>query len=226
MATRKRRTAAQKRATAKLVAYNRSRKRAAKRAPAKRRRRNPIAAPAARRRRTPVRAARRRRNPIARRRRRNPIARRGMINRIINNAVMPAVSATGGALLLDVAWAYLPIPATVKTGAFKHVAKALGAVVLSEMAGMVVSKKTAESMGVGALTVVMHSAGKEAMGRFFPTVKMDGIGYMSPAMITNDMGYYAGPGRLPAAAGNAATMGYYPPTVVSGSLETESNYRY
>lgn len=242
MATPKRRSAAQKRATAKLVAASKARakaRRVARRKPAtgytvgnvpiRRRRMNPIrrrrAAPATRRS-NPILGSRRR-SPV---RRRNPIVRKGFFGKVLDRTVMPAVSAAGGALLLDTAWAYLPLPANLKNGPLKHLVKGAGAVALGELAAMVVSRKTADNMAVGALTVVMHSAGRELMGKYTPTVRMDGMGYMSPAVVANGMGYYPGAGRgLPVAQGNAPQLGYYPPqqsVMARGPVESEANQRY
>ena len=195
MAARKRRTrrtAAQRAATRKLVAFN---KRGGKRrSPAKRkRRRNPIA------KRRAYRAVRTTTTPT--RRRRNPI-RRGIVDKL----VIPAVTATAGALALDIAWAYLPLPVTIKAGPLKHVAKAAGAIGLSILAGNVVKKSTADAMGLGALTVVLHQAAKEMIQRVAPQVQMDGIGYYSAGLpvggFSDNMGLYVADNAPPAMAGN------------------------
>lgn len=243
MAAKKPRTAAQRRATAKMIAANR------KRSTTTRRRRRPLpagakrsvgytvgSAPVRRRRMNPIR--RRRSNPVLGARRRAPVRRanpirKGFMQKTIDKAVMPAFTAAGGALLLDAAWAYLPIPANLKTGPLKHVIKAVGAIALGELAAMAVSRRTADNMTVGALTVVMHGAGREMLAKYTPTVKMDGMGYMSPAMVAGNsvgMGYYTSQGQgLPRAQGEAPQLGYYPPQAGGGSFattENESTYRY
>ena len=102
---RKARTAKQRAATKKLIAFNR---RGARKAPAKRRRRrNPIVASSAPRRRRAYRATRT--MAPARRRRRNQIRRMGPQG-WMNDIIMPAVTAATGAVAMDMAWGYLPIP--------------------------------------------------------------------------------------------------------------------
>ena len=222
MAARKRRTAAQRAATKKLIAFNKRRAR----------KKNPSSSsPARRRAYTASRTAsppRRRRNPVRkviRHRRRNP-SMKTIGKGIIGGMVMPAVTATGGALALDLAWGYLPIPIQFKTGSTRLLAKSVGAIVLSKLAGFVVSKRTADQMGVGALTVVMHEAAKDLIVKTMPTVKLDGIGYYSPALPSagfsngsggfedvNGMGMYVGrPG--------AVSMGMY----AGGEGEDMGNY--
>lgn len=226
MATRKkRRSAAQKAATRKLVALNKRRSGPTKRrapAPARkvarRRRRNPIVSVTPRRRRRAATSV----APM-RRRRRNPIRAKGMMDSI----VIPALTASAGALALDVAWAYAPIPLNLKVGNLKHVSKAAGAIGLSWLASQVVSKKTAEAMGVGALTVVFHDALREMAAKTMPALKMDGMGYYNagyPAGTLEDpngMGYYP-PAALDANNANNG-MGYYPPTGAVISPEQQYN---
>lgn len=179
----KRRTAAQKAATKKLVALNRRRKnpprarRATPAAPAKRR------APA-RRRAAPVRGIRRRRNPI----------RSGPINAGMD-MVQGAIPAALGAVALDALWANLPLPASIKTGMVGQAAKGVGAVAMALAARRVVSKKTADAMGVGALTVMMHGAIKQLAAQTVPGLNLgcdtgySGMGYYPPASSAN-LGYY------------------------------------
>lgn len=227
--SRKRRSAAQRAATRKLVAFNRSRKRG-KSVSRRRRRRNPIYPTVKPRRKRAYRqaynaTAPKRRRRVSRVRRRNPIRRRTIrTTGILDKLIMPAVSAAAGAISLDILWAYLPLPANIKSGNMKYMAKAAGAIGMSLLAEMVVTKKTAEALGVGALTVVLHQIAKETLQRTMPQVKMDGlgcIGYYNPAMpagtLGNDqMGYYAkpAPGIDPASATNFDSlyeneMGYY-----------------
>jgi len=215
---KKQRTAAQKRATAKLVAFNR-RKARGKSAPVKRRRKAPAkrrstgrAAPVARRRASSV--AKRRAAPL--RRRRNPIKRKaGMVDTYL----YPALIASSGALAVDIIWSYLPIPDAIKVGPMRHPAKVAIAVGASMLAGNVVNKDTADLMGVGAITVIGHNALRELVGTYVPGLKMDGIGYMSPAVIAGqeNMGYYPD------------GMGYYPPQAqpgITANAEGEQNYSY
>lgn len=232
---KKPRTAAQKRATKKLVALNKKRAAAKGRSknPSKRTTKKRTSTMAAKKRRTAAQRAatkklvalnkrrakggvKRKRNPIHRKtsrvtRRRNPIRRAG----VVNNIVMPAVTAASGALALDIAWAHLPLPANIKSGNLKYAAKALGAVGLSMAAGMVVNKRTADAMGIGALTVVAHQMARDLLSRTVPALKMDGMGYYSAGMPMgspeDNMGLYVN--------GQNANMGLY----VNG---TENGYSY
>ena len=217
-----RRTAAQKAATRKLVARNRGRKRVTRRRRKNPSTRNAFGVP---------RYGTRRRNPVRRARRRNP-ARRSARG-IVNTTLMPAVKGAAGALALDVAWGYLPIPMTLKTGYMRHVVKGVGALGLGYLANFVTSRSDADQMARGAMTVVVHGAMREAAQQFMPTVPLDGIGYYSAGMpvgaYVEGMGEYVGTGGAtdpylaadtlakPFAGPSAATMAR------TSCLENESN---
>jgi hypothetical protein len=177
-AHRKRRTAAQKAATARMVAANRAR------------RKNPIRSKKRRSLRSVAHSAvahvrrRRRHNPIGktthhRRRRRNPIG--GLSGGIVNRMLMPAVTAAGGALALDLAWGYLPIPANLKVGSLQYVAKAAGAVAIGTLGAKVMKRHTAEAMAVGALTVVFHTAARDLISKMLPSVHLGYVNAGYPA---------------------------------------------
>ncbi len=178
MSRKRVRSAAQKAATRRLVAANRARRAPAKRA---KRRANPLALAT---------VSRRRRNPIARarvtRRRRNPVASKGAYMDMMKQSAI----AASGALVLDAAWGYLPIPANFKIGGISHVAKGAGAIVMGMLASKVVSKRTASNMTLGALTVIMHNAAREVMATALPAIRMDGLGYYSPGMVVGGMNEY------------------------------------
>ena len=191
-----RRTAAQRAATRKLVALNKRRRRGGAK-----RKRNPIS----RRRRAYRATPTMRRNPIRRRRRRNPIG-----NGVVNKVMLPALTAAGGALAIDAMYGYLPIPVNIKNGPMKHLVKA-GVAVLGLYYGgkMVVKKSTAEQLAMGALTVIAHQAGREAIARFAPQIQMDGMGYYSAGLPAGgyDMGLYVA--DKPAISAPAAMMNEY-----------------
>ena len=186
------RTAAQKAATKKLIAFNKrsrkkpgpSRKRAAytkvRTATASRPKRRKLARPTNKAATQAGRVLRRRRNPIK-------------AKTLMNKTVMPAVTAASGALALDMAWAYLPIPANIKSGPMRHVAKGLGAVGLGMLASTVLSQKKADEMAMGALTVIFHQAARDLIAQNVPAIKMDGMGYYSagyPVGGPENMGLY------------------------------------
>ena len=187
---KKARTAAQKAATRKLVAANRARSKGRRTASYRKVRKT-----TAKRKRPTITRRAATRKPAGVVRRRNPIKKKG----ILDTTVMPALTATGGALALDIGWAYLPLPAQVKSGPMRHVAKGLGAIGLGYLAGMVINKKKADEMALGALTVVLHQAGRDIIQQAAPMVKMDGIGYYNAGMPVGgpDMGLYVADNAAP-----------------------------
>lgn len=175
----------------------------------RRRRHNPIAALANPRRR------RRRRNPVAfanprRRRRRNPVAfanprrrryrrhnpRIAFSPRSILSAVMPAAVGAGGAIALDVAMNYIPLPAQFQTPLWKNLARVGGAFALSYVASYVIGRQKAREVLAGALTVASYNALRELIVTNFPQLGLQGIsqndvsdltlGFVNPApMLTS-----------------------------------------
>lgn len=148
------------------------------------------------RRKTPVRRKTYKRTTTKRiaRRRRNPVRRKGMAG--IVGQVMPAVTSAAGALSLDIIWARLPLPDQIKSGPMRFVAKAAGAIGLGMLAGMMVKKSTADQLATGALTVTIHQAMTDAMGRFAPNIPLgeylseyDSLGYYGTG-IDPGMGEY------------------------------------
>lgn len=185
MAARKKpRTAAQRRATAKMIAANRARSRASN----PRRRRSRVSNP-------PVVAAAPKRRRVAKRkgmyrptkgqasragrvlryqryyRRGNPIGLGGFVS----EKLVPAAVGGGGALLLDVAMGILPLPATLKTGALAPVVRVAGAVGVGMLAGMVTNKRTADRIAVGALTVTLYQLAKGALVKMLPAGTIPGL---------------------------------------------------
>jgi len=206
----KRRTAAQKRATAKMIAANRRRAKGrsaptrAKRRSVKRRvKRNPATKTAQRRTysRTAQMNPRRRKRSTSRRLRRNPITTRS----IVNDMLMPAGVGAVGAIATDALFTYLPIPAQFKVpGIARYASKGLTAVALTWLASMVVQRKTAVQLGVGALTCLTAEIARNFMVQNVPALApaaMEGMG-----LYTSSMGYYNP--ALPA-GGGVNGMGVY-----------------
>lgn len=197
---KKARTAAQKRATAKLVASNKARRAAS--APKRRkarsvtRRSNPITTTFSTRKRRKARSAPKAARRVTRRRRSNPI---GGMGDFLTGTLMPSAIGGGGALLLDVALAVLPIPASLKVGALAPVVKIAGAVGLGMAAGMVVSRKTANQIAAGALTVTMYNIAKgllvKATGGKIPGLAGHDEYYsLMPSGVGEYVGEYVGDG--------------------------------
>ncbi len=136
------------------------------------------------RRKNPVR--RRRRRTVARRRvrrRRNPTQRltAAKIQRQLTTATQGALGALG----LDIALAYIPLPAQLTGPFIGPVIKGLGAIGLGVVAGMAgVRADTANRLAEGALTVQLHGIGKQMLAQFAPAIPM------SAYINGNQLGYY------------------------------------
>lgn len=171
MAKRKR-TPAQIAATRKLVAMNKSRgskgKRVSRAKPASKRRRSAskggyaiaTVAPKRRKARRPFTSA-----AVAsdagrklRYRRRNPIG-----GGFIGDTLIPAAVGGGGALAVDVLLGLLPLPVAMKTGPMAPIVKVAAAVGLGFAAKTVVSRKMAEQLAAGAITVTLYNVAKAAL---------------------------------------------------------------
>lgn len=161
------RTPAQKRATAKMLAANKARRRGTSapkvsRAKPKRRAAPRAAAPARRRARrthaiTPPSVASRAGRQL-RYRRKNPIS-------FISETLVPSAIGGAGALGLDILFGVLPLPATLKASPFFPAVKVAGAIGLGMLAGQVVSKKTAGQIAAGAITVTLYNVAKAALNK-------------------------------------------------------------
>jgi hypothetical protein len=175
----------------------------AKRKPVAKRRKNPIMASA-----NPIKKRRRhhaRKNPIGNFRKR---ARRSAATGagIVNHMVMPAVTAAAGALLSDVLYSNLPIPANLKNGVLQYVVKAGLAVAMVKGVHMVTKNKAqAEKMGVGALTILLHDMGRNAIKRSAPGLRIG-------EYVGEYVGEYDGLGEYVGAGGGLdfdAPLGFY-----------------
>ena len=177
-ASRKPRTAAQKAATRKMLAANRSRRRPA---------RSSHAAPAH----NPIRRKRRTLRALAhhtgprRRARRNPI---GLSAGGIMGNVMASVEGAAGAIAVDYAMGMVGtmLPASLATG-YANAAVRIAAAALLGTFGKKFLGRTAEKMAVGSMTVTSYLALRDMLGASGPTsmhvtTPMNGLGYMSPAI--------------------------------------------
>ena len=201
MAKRKHRTAAQKRATAKLIAFNKSRKRTnAKRAAPKRRRRNPMPAVAAM---NPIRKRRRSSGysvrHVVRRRRRNPINLKPM------TILKPAVTQAMGGVTVSFAMSYLTgfLPASLQSGYAKNAVELIAAVGLGMIGSKIVKRETAHQLAVGAATITMYNLAKSLINQAAPSIgsrlsgdgmdwELEGLGWANPAMTYQSTDAYAG----------------------------------
>lgn len=88
----------------------------------------------------------------------NPFSVKGL-----TGSVMPAVIGAGGAILTDVAMAYLPIPAALQSGVLNILTRAAVAVGVGYAAGAVAGKQLGKEVAAGGLIVVAYSGLKQAL---------------------------------------------------------------
>ncbi len=121
------------------------------------------------------------------------IASRFTPSHLIRDTFKPAATAAGGALLLDVIWARLPLPEQVKSGPAQHLAKALGAVAMGALAEKVVGRKTANDFVAGAVTIVAYGVIKDLAKQAFPSLGLgvydenDGLSYWQSGTNTGQL---------------------------------------
>lgn len=208
----KRRSAAQKRATRKMIAANRRRKN-----PVARKRRRLVARKKPARRRS-VRV----RGPVRRRRKRygrNPAVR--LTARSIQNQLMDAGTGAVGALGLDVIQGYLPIPAQWRGGLIGTGVKALLAIGMGVVASNVkiIRGATANKMVNGALVVVLHDELRKQVSTFAPGLQLGA--FLTGEGFDNGMGMYASSGYNPGVNDNG--MGIYLPELSQDDMRIQES---
>lgn len=154
--------------------------------------------------------AKRRRTTLARARSRAPVRRRRRnpikmdMASIMKNTIMPSATAAGGAIAVDLALGYLPLPAMMKTGPVRHLVKGVAAISMGLLAANFVKPRTAELFATGAMTVALYDAAKEGISNFAPNIRMGEyddldvdleMGYASPAPVVgvdddSELSYY------------------------------------
>jgi len=177
---------------------------------------------------------RRKLNPRARRRyRRNPSAFRGGVMGVVNNQLLPGLYGAGGAVALNLALSYLPLPDSLKTGWTRHGVRLLGALGIGWAAQKFVKGRVGQAMASGAIVVVMYDIVKAALAQFAPEigsrlgefedVSLSGDDYYDPASYISDngvSGYLDGsPGD-----GDVDEMGAYMEGDLDGDLDGVGAY--
>jgi hypothetical protein len=233
---KKPRTAAQKAATKKMLAANKRKapkRRKASKVAKKRRAKKSVSKPATRKvtalrstsRGKPLTA--RGKSRMAKNRKRkikgyfpNPIKlpALGGIGTTVNDTVMPAFVGATGAIALDIVWGKVApmLPAQMKDGNVKYLAKGLGAIALTFAAGKVMSRQKAQVAGVGMLTVIIHEFAKATITKQYPALMLGEYVGAAPVYLTNDSGDF------PTMSGYDADMGEYVPAV--GEYVGEADY--
>lgn len=209
MAHKKRRSAAQKAATRRMIAARRAGY-ASNPSPRKRHHRrrtyasNPSIGHHARR------AYHSIRHHVRRKYRRNPSPRLGGLG----SMMMPAVYGAGGALAIDFVTGYLPLPLAIKVSPARHLLKGLMAVGL----GMVFRGRIGSEMAKGGLTVALHDAAREAIQMVAPTVQLGAEPTIADLQAAGaGMGYYNPSETAPA-------LGFYQDAGMAGMGETVQDY--
>ena len=164
---RKERSPAQKRATERLLAWNRSHRRHAPR-------KTETVMTNPRRRAVAVKHHRETRHHHSYRR--NPVAARRSAGSVMD-VFKPALYGTGGALVVNMVTDYIPLPAMLKTPNMLLATRAALAVLLA-VAGKKFMGRAASEMAVGSLTLTGVTLAQNMLGG---TVHLDGLGYPSPA---------------------------------------------
>jgi len=82
------------------------------------------------------------------------------IGSFISQEMMPASVGAAGALALDLAWGYLPLPATLTSGPLAPVVRVAGAVGIGLLAQFAMGATFGRRVLNGALTVTMYDLGK------------------------------------------------------------------
>lgn len=124
---------------------------------------------------------RRKLNPRRRhrsRRRHNP---RFSVSGVVSQ-LMPAALGAGGAIAVDVALGYLPIPAQFTTGYYKHGLRIASALGIGWLARKFLGGR-GNAVAGGALTVAMYMLLKDVIVQFAPSVK--GLGDYEEIAIDN-----------------------------------------
>lgn len=179
---KKHRSAAQKRATSKMLAANRAR------------RKTPIASAsrtAVRRRKNksqhvstyypnPSKRARRGVTVHHRRYKRNPAGRMSGLVPMLKDSAIGAV----GAVAIEALFGFLPIPMSWKMGRMMMVAKGATAVAVGMFGNKLLPSGMAGKMAVGSLTVTMHDALKPFVAHVMPSLNM---GYYPGGMLMENV---------------------------------------
>lgn len=132
-------------------------------------------------------------NPRRRRRfriRRNPIG--FSIQSFTKDTLIPSAVGAAGALGLDVIMGFLPLPDAVKSGPMRPIVRIAGAIGIGMLAGMVTSRRTAEQVTAGAVTVVLYDLIKGFVQTQFPALRLGEtdeypvLEYMNPAIMVDE----------------------------------------
>lgn len=100
---------------------------------------------------------------------RNPMG-LGSVKSIVSGQLLPAAYGAGGAVVLNLALSYLPLPDSVKTGWPRHGVRLVGALAVGWAARKFVKGNVGNAMATGALIVVVYDIVKAALAQFAPEI--------------------------------------------------------
>lgn len=201
---KKRRSAAQRAA---------SRRNIKKAQAARKRKRNPARRTTATRKPTRRRTSSRRRAPARRRSTRTRSVRRysnpaRLIPRnLVDRFVMPALLGGGGAVANDAAYSFVlgklaetgtggQLVQSLSAGNMRHLGKAASALLMTWAASFVLSRKNAETLGIGALTVVGYNVVRDVASRVAPGFPLGAYIEPAPALAYAGAGFVPGSGAV------------------------------
>lgn len=190
---KKRRTAAQRAATAKMIAARRRMLKGGRKSnPSKKHRAKAKHRSASRSRAAPEHVTiinpspRKAHRAKAHRRARNPV---GGFVRDFTSQLVPSAIGGLGALGVDVLVGVLPLPDAIKTGPMRPVVRVAGAAALGFGAGMVSNRRIGQQVAAGALTVVLYDTMKGILARTGIGAKIPGLSlYELPGVGMYDVG--------------------------------------
>jgi hypothetical protein len=93
----------------------------------------------------------------------------------ITSQLVPAAYGAGGALALDLALGYIPLPDMLKTGYARHGVRIVGALGIGWLASKFLRGR-AQAIGAGALTVAMYGLFKDVALQFAPAAISSKLG--------------------------------------------------
>lgn len=164
---KKPRTDAQKAATAKMLAANKAKRKAATGHAAPKKAKRTYTKKAA----SSAKKVVYKKNPLP------PRARKQVdhAKNILEDNLIPAAIGAGGALAFDIIWGKLPISPKLRAGNLKYPVKVLGALALGMAAEHLLpesQKHHAVTLARGGLTVILHDAAKDFMASTYPSLHL------------------------------------------------------
>ena len=118
--------------------------------------------------------------------------------------LMPSVQGAAGAMVLNMALAYLPLPMNLKSGPMGILTRGITSILIGVVGeNFRVTRGWAGPMAQGALTVTMYNAMKTYIAPMLPmpvgeasAYEGDGMGYISPGAIVGGVGEYMESGDM------------------------------